>query len=48
MERRFELERQEREDPNIEVIVLGAESLEALHRTHGRYFKTLGQLLAEL
>ena len=28
----------------VEVVVLGAESADALRRTHGRYFKTIGQL----
>lgn len=44
---RFALELKERERPDIEVIVLGAESLEALRKTHGRYFKTMKELLQE-
>ncbi len=30
--------------PNVEVVVLYAESLDALKRTHSRYFKTLAEL----
>lgn len=41
---RFEREAEERNHPRVEVVVLGASSLESLQRTHGRYFKTLGQL----
>jgi hypothetical protein len=43
--RRVELERKHRTDPNIEVVVLGAESLESLRVTHARYFKTPEQLV---
>jgi hypothetical protein len=45
---RLARELQERERPDIEVVLLGAESLEALKKTHGRYFKTMKELLAEL
>jgi hypothetical protein len=31
---------------DLEVVVLEAPSVEALHLTHGRYFKTLEELLA--
>jgi len=41
---RFAAEREHRGDPDIEVVVLGARSWEALKRTHGRYFKGFGQL----
>lgn len=41
---RFAAEREHRGDPDIEVVVLGARSWEALKRTHGRYFKGFDQL----
>jgi hypothetical protein len=34
----FEREMQERLDPNLEVVLLAAESEEALRHTHRRYF----------
>jgi hypothetical protein len=43
---RFDAEREFREEPDIEVVVLGAESWDALARTHSRYFKGV-QALAE-
>ena len=42
LERRFELERTY---PDYEVVVLGAESEDAIRRTHGRYFKSFDELL---
>jgi hypothetical protein len=41
---RFRIEARERQNPSIEVVVLSAGSVEALHRTHSRYFSTPGQL----
>jgi hypothetical protein len=41
---RFDAEREFRHRGEIEVVVLGARSPEALVRTHSRYFKGLGQL----
>jgi hypothetical protein len=41
---RFAAERQHSEDPDIEVVVLGARSWADVKRTHGRYFKGFGQL----
>src|SRR5260221_3961391 len=41
---RFDAEREFRRNDQIEVVVLGASSPEALARTHSRYFKGLGQL----
>lgn len=38
---RFAREEAEREHDEIEVVLLGADSLETLKRTHSRYFKTL-------
>ena len=46
MDRRFELEMREREHPQVEVVVLNADSLDAIKRTHGRYFSSPAQLLA--
>jgi hypothetical protein len=43
---RFARERQEQSHPNIEVMLLGAASEEALRKTHSRYFRTPGQLLS--
>jgi hypothetical protein len=47
---RFRAEREgvwegERLPTDVEIVVLGAESAEALRRTHGRYFFTVGELL---
>jgi hypothetical protein len=44
LEARFAEERRHRNDPDIEVVVLGASSWEALVRTHARYFKGFDQL----
>lgn len=44
LEARFELERQYQDQPHIEVVALGADSLADLETTHGRYFKTVAQL----
>lgn len=41
---RFEAEREFRSDPDVEVVVLGAESWDALQRTHSRYFKGVREL----
>lgn len=41
---RFKEERKFTENPDIEVVVLGARSWADVKRTHGRYFKGLGQL----
>jgi hypothetical protein len=35
---RFAAEREHRGDPDVEVVVLGAESLDALKVTYSRYF----------
>jgi hypothetical protein len=48
LESRAEEERHWRDDPEVEVVVLGANSLEELRRTHGRYFKAVGELAREL
>jgi hypothetical protein len=44
--RRFELDREYAGQPNVEVVLLSAESEEALQRTHGRYFKSVRELAA--
>jgi hypothetical protein len=41
---RFEAEREFRENPDIEVVVLGAESWKSLRRTHSRYFQSVQEL----
>ena len=33
---------------DVEVVVLGADSLETLRQTHGRYFKTARELAREM
>lgn len=45
---RFALERANRSNANIEIVLLGAQSIEALKKTHSRYFKTPGELAAAL
>lgn len=40
LEERFEAEKRHRGNPGIEVVVLTAESKEALKQTHSRYFAT--------
>lgn len=37
-------EMEEREKPDIEVVLLAADSLDALMRTHSRYFKSREEL----
>jgi hypothetical protein len=44
LHRRFAHEREHQGRPEIEVVVFGAESREALERTHARYFKTVQEL----
>lgn len=41
---RFDAEREFRDEPDIEVVVLGAESWESLRLTHSRYFKGVREL----
>lgn len=43
--RRFELDRKHANQEGIEVVLLSAESEAALRRTHGRYFKSVGELV---
>jgi hypothetical protein len=44
LHRRFIRERQQAKRPEVEIVVLGAESREALEQTHARYFKTFQEL----
>jgi hypothetical protein len=41
---RFEAEHEFCDEPDVEVVVLGAESWDALYRTHSRYFKGVQEL----
>jgi len=41
---RFDIEREFSGQPEIEIVVLGADSWEDLTRTHSRYFKGLNEL----
>lgn len=43
--RRFQLEREHRREPHIEVVILSARSRDILERTHARYFKTVQELV---
>lgn len=44
LEARFEAERLHRGRPEVEVVVLTADSKADLKRTHARYFQNVGQL----
>jgi hypothetical protein len=41
---RFEAEREHRDDPDIEIVVLSAGSWTAVQQTHSRYFKNEREL----
>lgn len=41
---RFRTERLHKDQPDIEVVVLGADSAEALRRTHARYFMSVSEI----
>jgi hypothetical protein len=41
---RAALIQEHREDPDLEIVLLGANSLDDLKKTHSRYFKTVEQL----
>jgi hypothetical protein len=32
-------EAEHRDDPNVEIVLIGADSIETIHRTHGHYFR---------
>jgi len=42
---RFAQERLHRDDPDIEVVVLGSSSREELLKTHSRYFRSAEEIL---
>lgn len=44
LEERFRTERLHRANPDIEVVVLSADSSEALRLTHARYFQSVSSL----
>ena len=44
LDKRFALEREHADDPNLEVIVLSASDRAALEATHSRYFKDVQEL----
>ena len=46
MRARFKAEDKYRDDPDIEVVVLGAESAEHLRQTHARYFGAASDLVS--
>ena len=46
MRRRFAEEKLHKDDPDIEVVILGAVNLDALKRTHSRYFLSVHELAA--
>lgn len=41
---RFAAEREYRADPDVEIVVLGADSWDALRETHSRYFEDVQEL----
>jgi len=46
LEERFDRELAERDRPEMEVVLLGAESRAALEKTHARYFHSVEELAA--
>ncbi len=42
-----ELERAYREDSNVEVVMLGSDSIEAIHKTHSSYFDLRGRHISD-
>jgi hypothetical protein len=44
---RFEAEREFSGAPDVEIVVLGAESLAALQQSHARYFKRVQELAGD-
>jgi hypothetical protein len=43
LDERFKLEMETRDRPEVEVVLLGGSSFEAIKRTHGRYFRELSE-----
>jgi hypothetical protein len=48
LERRFGRERLNKDDSDIEVVVLSTADRQALMQTHSRYFKNVGELATDL
>lgn len=48
LEERFASELAHKDDPDVEVVLLSAPDLEALRRTHSRYFRTITQLAGDI
>ena len=48
LEARFAAEAEVKDDPDVEVVLLGAPTLDALKQPHSRYFKTLRELATAL
>jgi hypothetical protein len=44
LDKRFALEREHADDPNLEIIVLSAPDRATLEATHARYFKDVQEL----
>ena len=44
---RFAAEMTQRTDPDVEVVVLSADSRETLAATHSRYFRTMSELVSD-
>ncbi|RQX07558.1 hypothetical protein DLJ58_21245 [Micromonospora arida] len=45
MRQRFALERSNKDNPDIEIVVFVADSEDELRRTHARYFKSFSDLV---
>lgn len=45
---RLKAELRNRRNPDVEIVVLGADAQEDLRRTHGRYFLSTSQLVSSL
>jgi hypothetical protein len=45
---RFERDLANREHPEVEIVLLGTDSLETLKKTHGRYFYTVSELAGQM
>jgi hypothetical protein len=45
MRQRFALERTNKDNPDVEIVVLVADSVDELRQTHGRYFKSFSDLV---
>jgi hypothetical protein len=42
-----QLERDHRDDTNLEIVLVGADSLDTIRQTHGNYFDGEGPITAE-